>query len=219
MRISMMKRMISGLTLLGILLGVAGQATAAIVGVTGGTAAPGATLGPYSMTPFGPDPQALFATVTSVASPLGGSVGFGIPLEHLMVGNGWATWSNGYTGDVYWNQGGGDITLTMPSGTGAFYLYAEPDAFGVETVTATAQDGTAVTQSVDGNGGASYFGFYGTAGDQIVSITVSDPSNDFAIGQFGISGSVIPEPSSVVLLGVGAVGLLGCAWRRRKRVS
>jgi hypothetical protein len=29
----------------------------------------------------------------------------------------------------------------------------------------------------------------------------------------------VPEPSTVALLGMGAVGLLGFAWRRRKRTA
>ena len=30
---------------------------------------------------------------------------------------------------------------------------------------------------------------------------------------------VLPEPSTLVLLGVGAISLLACGWRRRKRGS
>jgi len=31
-----------------------------------------------------------------------------------------------------------------------------------------------------------------------------------------ISGAVIPEPSRIVMAGVGALGLLGCIWRRKR---
>jgi hypothetical protein len=31
--------------------------------------------------------------------------------------------------------------------------------------------------------------------------------------------SVVPEPSTLVLLAAGAIGLLGCAWRRQKRAG
>ncbi len=44
-----------------------------------GTGPPPATLGPYTMTPFGADPQALFTDVGGVAGPTG-NVTFGAPM-------------------------------------------------------------------------------------------------------------------------------------------
>jgi hypothetical protein len=40
--------------------------------------------------------------------------------------------------------------------------------------------------AVNGSGGAQYFGFYSPQGT-IASITVSDPSDDFAVGEFGLA--------------------------------
>src|SRR5712692_6699568 len=97
-----------------------------------GTGAPPVTLGGYTMTPFGTDPQPLFANVGGVAGPTG-NVTFGSPLQHLRVGNGWATWSNGYGGDVYWSNGATSTSVALPSGTSAFYLYAEPNPFSPYT--------------------------------------------------------------------------------------
>jgi hypothetical protein len=160
-----------------------------------GTAAPPATLGPYTMTRFGADPQPLNTgpVVTSVNDPAG-TIAFSPALNHSRVGNGWATWSHGYTGDVYWTDAASTITITLPSGTAAFYLYAEPNTRSPFNVTAMAQDGTTSGPiSVDGNGGARYFGFYGIGGANLASITVTtdDPAG-LGVGEFGISPPAAP---------------------------
>ena len=204
----MMKKRIQICALAVLILG--GGAQAAITGVALGTAAPPGVLGPYTMTPFPLDPQG--SPVTSVASPLGGTVDFSAPLTHYMVGAGWATWSHGYTGDVYYEPGT-SVTLTLPSLTGAFYLYAEPNPMSPYTITATAQDGTVVSQLVDGNAGAAGYGFYGTGGSLISSIQVDYVGTlGFAVGEFGVAA--IPAPGAILLGGIGA-GLVG--WLRRRR--
>jgi hypothetical protein len=165
-----------------------------------GTGAPPTTLGPYTMTPFGADPQPLSTDVGGVAGPTG-SVVFGASMQHLQIGNGWATWSNGYTGDVYWTDGATSASVTLPAGTTAFYLYAEPNPFSDFQITAYAQDGTSSGPiTVNGFAGAQYFGFYATDGQTIASITITS-SIDFAIGEFGIAApglkAVALPPSGV----------------------
>jgi hypothetical protein len=120
-----------------------------------------------------------------------GTIAFSQPLNHSTVGNGWATWSNGYTGDVYWNADGSAITITLPAGTNAFYLYAEPNQFAMFNVQATAQDGTTSGPvQVNGLGGAQYFGFYGTGGAKIATITITtNDTTGLAVGEFGINPS------------------------------
>jgi hypothetical protein len=163
-----------------------------------GTGPPPATLGPYSMTAFGSDSQPLGDGATGVSDPAG-TIGFTPTLRHDKVGGTcdaiscWATWSNGYTGDVYdTTVVDGDrtqITITLPGGTKAFYFYAEPNQFAVLSVEATAQDGTTSGPiSVDGSSGAKYFGFYATGTTTLESITVTtSDTSGFAIGEFGIN--------------------------------
>ena len=198
------------------LLAVLASATAqaGIIGVTAGDGAPAGTLGGYTMTAFDDDTRPTIADVTSVDSPLGGAVAFDIAMSHREIGSGWATWSHGYTGDVYYTNGATEVTMTMPADTFAFYFYAEPTAFSTFTFTAEADDGTSVSQSVAGDSGASYFGFYGTGGTSVASITVS-MSDDFAVGEFGISATAVPLPPAA-FMGLALLAGVGVMRRRRR---
>jgi len=198
---------------LGLLLLVAPPAMADLFFADLGTAAPPATLGGYTMTAFGADGRGL-VDVTTVASPLGGDVSFDRAMSHRTVPGSWATWSHGYTGDVYWTNGATDVTLTMPSDVGAFYLYGEPNPFDVYQMMATAQDGTTSGWiNVSGSSGAHGFGFYGTGGSLITSIQVRS-TVDFAVGEFGIAaGAPVPAPGAVLLIGLG---LASIGWIKRR---
>lgn len=203
-------------------LGVAITATslsAQITGVSGSTATPPAVFGGYAMTPFVLDPQP-FGNTTSVASPLGGLLSFSSSLNHVRVGSGWATWSNGYTGDVYWT-GATSVTFTLPTLTSAFYFYAEPDQFSVFNITATSGT-TILAEDVNGSSGAKFFGFFtdGSTSLTTISITTTDQTG-FAMGEFGIAQgrsaavSPVPEPSTYALF--GAASLVGMVLFRRSR--
>jgi hypothetical protein len=192
---------------------------AGIIGVAGGSGAPSTTLGSYTMTPFGDDSRAVFTDVTSTeTTPIGGVVGFSSSMSLRTIGSGWATWSHGYTGDVYF---GGEtllsLTLTMPAGTGAFYFYAEPNRQSNFNVSATSS-GQVVQQLTNGFGGANYFGFYGTGGDTISSITISFATGSLggAVGEFGIARAFTSVPDAGQTFGLlGAALVLVIGLRRR----
>jgi hypothetical protein len=150
-----------------------------------GTGAPPSTLGGFTMTPFAADPQPSgYSWISGVASPACGTISFSA--MHAKACSEWATWSHGYCGDIYYTGGATSLTITMPAGVSAFYAYAEPNPFGIFTITATANDGASCSASVDGYGGAAFYGFYGTGGTTIASITWSSDV-DFAVGEFGIA--------------------------------
>jgi len=104
---------------------------------------------------------------------------------------------------------------------GAFYFYAEPNPFATYDITAAASDGTTVTQAVDGNGGASGYGFCASSGASIASIAVSS-SVDSAVGEFGIASSSTdtPEPSAALIAAVGALAaVVGHLMKCRRRAA
>jgi Bacterial Ig-like domain len=151
-----------------------------------GTAAPPATLGPYTMTPFAPDNRDL-GLVGTVPAPQGNLL-FNQQVIHRRIGQGWSSWSHGYSGDVYGTGGATILDLIPPvNTTTAFYFYAEPNPFGVFNITATASDGTTSGPiQVQSQGGAKYFGFYSTDGTTLRTIRV-ESTEDFAVGEFGIA--------------------------------
>lgn len=159
-----------------------------------GTGAPPATLGGYTMTSFDDDTRSIPGTVSDVSGPTG-DVDLSPSLTHVEVGSGWATWSHGYTGDVYYTLGT-TITMSLPANTVAFQFYAEPNSFGTFTMEAIADDGTSSGEiEVTGHGGAQYFGFYADGGDKIATITVTAPSGalGLAIGDLAIAACPAPE--------------------------
>jgi hypothetical protein len=154
------------------------------------TSAPPSTLGPYAMHPFGLDVQEL-GYVSGVDGPTG-HVSFSTPLNHLYANEEpeWKTWSHGYEDDVYasFEEPGEAVALSLPPGTKAFYLYAEPTEFATFDFTVKTQDGTSSgAVPVYGEYGAEFFGFYANGGATIQSVTVECPEDSFAIGEFGIS--------------------------------
>jgi MYXO-CTERM domain-containing protein len=199
-----------------VLLGSGFVSHAALTAVDLGTGAPPATLGGYTITLFPDDTRPVIADVMDVPSPLGGDITFDIPVSHREIGTGWATWSHGYTGDVYYSNGATSLTIGLPAGTLAFLAYAEPNPFSVLDITATAQDGTTITIPVNGSSGANGFGFYSDGVSPLTSITFSS-SVDFAVGEFGIAATPVPE-TSTVMGGIGLAALCGLAvWRRKAR--
>jgi hypothetical protein len=171
-----------------------------------GSGASSGMLGGHTMTSFPLDERPVFEDVASVPSPLGGELGFSIPMSHRRIGSGWGTWSHGYSGDVYYSNGQTGVTLAMPPDTAAFEFYVEPNPFSLQSFTAVSDDGTSSgVFTAHGSSGATYVGFYGTDGSVISSIALSG-SSDFSVGEFAIAA--VPEPGAFVLSAFACLALL-----------
>jgi hypothetical protein len=184
---------------------------------------PPSSLGGRGMTPyalFDPQPGTQVTSAWSGPGPIPAHTTHfgGATFQKASIGAGWATWSGGYTGSVYWSLGATSATLTFSSasglGTKGFYFMIEPNPFSVHpftvTVTGSQGDTATLTQSANGQAGAVWFGAWATNGRTITSIQIDSPDGvDFAIGRFGYN--LIPTPGALALL-----GLAGFAGRRRR---
>ncbi|MGG6270407.1 hypothetical protein ACQ4M3_35910 [Leptolyngbya sp. AN03gr2] len=173
-------------------------------------------------------PEALGTDLSLLSSPLG-NIEFMGSVNKREIGKGWQTWSNGYTGEVYFTNGAPTLDIALPN-LSAFDFYAQPDVFtpGVFspfTISVVAQSGVVsdvLSQAVNGESGAQYFGFYSDDPlDPIRSIRITgeQESGGFAIAQMrGARTAVVPTP----LLLPGVIGLAVGLWRKarnKQRVS
>jgi hypothetical protein len=129
--------------------------------------------------------------------------------------------------------GGGPFAIVLANPVGSFGFNIEADLIAPFTVTVAAFDSSGnplLTYTFNGNYGcgfgngcASFTGVGDTTGGNIASILIStnspsDPTfaNDFAINNpsFTYGAVVIPEPSSLLLLGSGLLGLAGVIRRK-----
>ena len=171
--------------------------------------------------------ESLFSTTNIVSGLTDGSELTNLNPEAIVytIGDGWSTWQGGLTPTVYWSNGSESLEADFQPGSvsghpvDAFGFYVEGDNLTTDTITLRLSDGLTVTQPVNGDAGAEFFGWVGSG---ITSITVSDLSNSFAIGDFweGYSAATstsVPEPRTLSLFGVGLAG--AAVMRRRKKVK
>ncbi|MEO1008292.1 MAG: GC-type dockerin domain-anchored protein [Planctomycetota bacterium] len=170
---------------------VAGAAQAQITSTSMGTDAPPSSIFDYDLsTAF--EFRASGTEVTS--ANVGGfrSVDFSRPMTLHRIGDGWATWSHGYTGPVYSSQGANSVRLSFDSReVGAFILYVEPNSFGtfafeIEGVDAAGHSIT-YNRQIEGFEGAQGFGFAVPPGQFIRSVRVVNSDGNaggFAVGEF-----------------------------------
>jgi hypothetical protein len=169
-------------------------ASAGVVFVNLGTGPPPAQLGFRPTSPFALEPQAAIPNGTTVfsipGSPIGGSLEVSPPLTKATKPGTWSSWSHGYSGPVFTLLGGEtSVTLSVPPNSLGFYFYAQPASPGSFSITATSDNGTSSGPiTVSGNGGARGFGFYGTNGDRIFSVTVQagQGSGGLGLAEFGV---------------------------------
>jgi hypothetical protein len=195
---------------------LAHAASAGVVFVNLGTGAPPAQLGSHPAVRFDTGLQAAILDGSSVSaipgSPVGVSLGVSPSLTKATVPATWGSWSHGYSGPVFTLLGNSTtMTFFLPANVTGFYFYAQPAAAGNFSITATADNGTSSGPiTVSGNGGARGFGFYGTDGSMISSVTVAAaaPSGGFALGEFG----VVSAQAGCVVMDVDVGDTVDDAW-------
>jgi hypothetical protein len=187
----MAMRLLVGVVVLigGIVTGAAfGAGSGAITFSSGPGSGPApSSLGPYSMQAFSSSGSG--ATVSAVTGPTGQ-----VAVSPSMSDQAGA-FANGTSNFLVSNGAVSQETLTMPPGTGAFYVYAgwECNCGGpppsTVSITATAQDGTSSGPVPVALGAPAYFGFYAACGSSLQTVTLSVTGTPWTLtmGAFGIA--------------------------------
>ena len=134
------------------------------------------------------------------------------------------SWAGNFaTGDfLNWNEGNGALTLNFNSLYTQIGAQIETDSNGPFTAQICDGYGSCFTEngdSVSDNDSAIYIGVESSSPIDSVTFSITSGNNpsDFAINEVTLDGSgtpVVPEPSSLLLLGTGLLGLAVTARRR-----
>ena len=134
-----------------------------------------------------------------------------------------------YNGVPSLNNTPADIAATFDQGVYGAGAWIQAKDYGVFTATVTLFDanfqplGSFTAQGdSENNGTALFIGAYDTNPDvYAIQFNVKDINNvdDFAIGLMGLNTAGVPEPSTLMLLGPSALGVLGVIRRRMNRKS
>ena len=179
------------------------QAGGAVVFVNLGTAAPPSAVGPFAVTPYALGPQDDIPNMANTSvipgSPIPPDTTTSFRVQKRTVGDGWASWSHGYTGPVFYT-----VPIVPPlkltiAPAKAFYVYVEPATFGRPFAVVVVTDGGGASGPVfvDTAGGATGFAFYTTAGESITSVTIDADANadGFAFAELGLGIYGVGTPS------------------------
>lgn len=205
-----------------------------------GNGAPPATLGGYTMVPSPQDTRGDDSWVYDAPATPTSRFGFSEPMRLGTIGchdsARTSPWAGGtYVGRVYatdiWFTD--SVTIRLPIPSSAVYFYSTPAESFERQVQATAYAGTSSVSSgpvealvhgcTEATPSGHYFGFYGTDGERIDSITVSQPGG-VAVGNFALAGDQVRATLARLHSAVQGVGhrrgLLAkvrAAWRAHAR--
>jgi hypothetical protein len=122
-----------------------------------------------------------------------------------------------------------NVTISIPGGSFEDVILNPFDGSGIATVTALANEPgggqSTFTFTYTLANGENFLTVTADNGESLVSVTIDDPKGFSDLRQPRISGASleggggggsVPEPSSVVLSGLGALGLLAYGWRKQR---